>query len=308
VSDPSVRFADEVVRRPERAAPVELVDTIESPVGPDFTKDEALRITAKIGGFAAATWRLLGIARQRSAHRALGYRTFADYMAVEFDLKRSQGYRLLAHADLVLEIEAAAGLPPESPMGDFSERALRDTDHDALVEDVASATAGLDPADLEARAETAAAVVAEHVEAAKTSPPPVDSGTVASAGDPEGGEHHPVAAVTTTTTETVHVDTVTGELVPPPPDPAPASSPLAGAGSPPKVKPVDLAPPHLVYRERASKAVVKATELLRLDPAEIVRCMDPDERSSYVSLAADTGRFGRELAAALDKPNIRRVK
>jgi len=292
-----------------------VIDGIDSPLGPDFTAAEARAITDKISAYQAVAWRSLWIARKRNAHKALG-KTWKSYLADEFGKSESYGVRLLAHADLIHAIEEAAGIPEAErenmPIGKFTEGATRGLDAETVAADVAEATADLAPDDTEGRADAAAAVVAEHIEAAKTSPSavepdpapaPADGDTIAPSVEPDV-----VAGAPEGEAGSEEGEPSDPAQVPPPPDPAPAPSPLAGAGSPPKVKPVDLAPPHLVYRERASKAVVKAGDLLRLDPAEIVRCMDPDERSSYVSLAADLGRFGRELAAALDKPNIRRVK
>ena len=314
MSDAGIRFPDEVVARPERAFPAELVDAIDSPVGPDYTSNEAQQITDKIRAYTASTWRMLWIARKRKAHKALGYSTFSDYMAEEFDVSKGYGYRLLAHADLIFAIEEAAGIPVgerESPMGDFSERSLRDADREELVADVADAVADLDPDDTEGRAEAAAQVVEQHR-----------------------------ATVTTTTTETVTVDTETGEIIDPveppataapapgttdgpapagvdagpsdpspTPDPAPAPPPSAGAGSPPKPKPARQSAMDDMVRSSALDALPGLTAFLAIDAEQVARAVArTDDRDEFIDAAAAMGRWARQFSKTLDSvPNLRSV-
>lgn len=87
----------------------------------DLTKMDALAVTAKIKAYAGVAWTLLVEAHSRKAHRALGYKSWAEYVEAEFDMSRSRSYQLISQARVVMEISEAV-----STDVDISEAAARD--------------------------------------------------------------------------------------------------------------------------------------------------------------------------------------
>jgi hypothetical protein len=71
------------------------------------TEAEARALTDSIRATADALWSLLLEAHERRAWAALGYDRWEDYVATEFDMSRSNSYRLLDQARVVREIETA---------------------------------------------------------------------------------------------------------------------------------------------------------------------------------------------------------
>lgn len=131
-------------------------------------EDEARKLTATIKAHAGVLWRLLKEAHDGQAWRAMGYDSWAEYLRTEFDISRSRGYQLIAHADAVYELADAADLDM-STMVDIPERITRDLDVPAAAEAVAAAVADL-PADAtEERAQVAAETVRSFSE--RTGPP-----------------------------------------------------------------------------------------------------------------------------------------
>ena len=82
---------------------------LKQAVGHDVTgplsKADALVLTAKIKGYAGVTWVLIASAHEHKAHKALGYKTWGDYVAAEFDMSRQHAYRLLDQGRMIAEIE-----------------------------------------------------------------------------------------------------------------------------------------------------------------------------------------------------------
>lgn len=103
---------------------------------------EAQRLTAEIKSYAGVLWQKLKLAHDGQAWRALGYPSFVAYCETEFDMRKSQAYRLLHHADTLAELAEAAGL--DSPMGEnLSERTTRNLDVPAAAAAVADRVADL---------------------------------------------------------------------------------------------------------------------------------------------------------------------
>lgn len=100
-----------------------LVDTETGEIVSDLTRAEARDLTDTIKASADTLWLLLKDSYDRRAWAALGYDTWRDYATAEFGMSQSYAYRLLGQAQVIAEIEAAAG----SPMGEMiSERDARD--------------------------------------------------------------------------------------------------------------------------------------------------------------------------------------
>lgn len=99
---------------------------------PTITRDEAMRLTAEIKGHAGQIWRLLSKAHETHAYLALDYLTFEEYVEVEFEMSKSQAYRLLDKARIVADLNAGMIAASwnvsdgESPMGDIPERHARE--------------------------------------------------------------------------------------------------------------------------------------------------------------------------------------
>jgi len=73
---------------------------------------EARRLTEEVMSDAAALWRKLHQLYEGKAHLALGYSSWQDYCAEEFDLGKSQAYRMLDAGRVVAAIET------HSPIGE----------------------------------------------------------------------------------------------------------------------------------------------------------------------------------------------
>ncbi len=80
-----------------------------------LTADAAKALTGRIRGCLERAYILLYEAHQRRAWVALGYATFADYVAGEFQMSRSRAYQLLDQARVVREISAAASTSVDIP-------------------------------------------------------------------------------------------------------------------------------------------------------------------------------------------------
>lgn len=99
---------------------------------PTITRDEAMRLTAEIKGHAGQIWRLLSKAHETKAYLALDFPTFEQYVEVEFEMSKSQAYRLLDKARIVADLNAgmiAASwnvADGESPIGDIPETHARE--------------------------------------------------------------------------------------------------------------------------------------------------------------------------------------
>lgn len=89
------------------------VDIVTGEVTADLSAVEARAITTRIKEAAESIWSLLLEAHDRKAWTALGYRTWADYVQVEFDMGRAHSYRLLDQGRVIREIGSV------SPSGDI---------------------------------------------------------------------------------------------------------------------------------------------------------------------------------------------
>lgn len=102
----------------------QLVDTATGEVVPLLTEPEAEALTEAIVVAADGLWQLLFESYHREAWRALGYRSWRAYASERFGMSHSKAYRLLHHAGIVKELEAA-GAAPEEPLTEGQTRQLR---------------------------------------------------------------------------------------------------------------------------------------------------------------------------------------
>lgn len=100
------------------------VNTATGEITTELTAEQARAITTRIKEAAESIWSLLLEAHERNAWLVLGYRTWNDYVQVEFNMSKQHSFRLLDQARVIREI---GSVMPESPTGDFiSEREARD--------------------------------------------------------------------------------------------------------------------------------------------------------------------------------------
>lgn len=78
---------------------------------PTCTIAEARRLTEQIRVSANRAWKYLVKAHAQRAWQVMGYSTWENYLAGEFEMSRSAGYRLLDQARVVSTLSAAAGTP-----------------------------------------------------------------------------------------------------------------------------------------------------------------------------------------------------
>lgn len=104
-------------------------ETLDGPSARDLTN--------RIKAAADQLWRLLLEAHERRAWHVLGYRTWEDYVRVEFDMSRSRSYQLLDQGRVIKALEAVV-----STTVDISEREARDL-KPALAEAISKVTEGV---------------------------------------------------------------------------------------------------------------------------------------------------------------------
>ena len=124
-------------------------------------KRSAEKLTAEIKSWAGTLWLKLRQAHDGQAWKPLGYKSWAEYVRVEFDMSRSYAYQLVSHARAVEALAEAAGLPEVSGIADtLPPDTTRYLDLPAATEAVVEAVADLDEdATDEVRAATVAATV-----------------------------------------------------------------------------------------------------------------------------------------------------
>lgn len=275
--------------------------------GRDFTEDEARRLTADIKAWAGTLWVRLEAARNGRAWKALGYTSWADYLETEFDISRSRGYQLVAHAAAVRELAEAAGLEVSTAV-DIPERHTRAIDTTAAAADIAAAVAAEPDADETRRAEIVEQTITEH-------------------------------KVTATTTTTIDADTA--EVIEGPSSNAPAPSPGAveqdddaapdaegsatpgegaapeGSGGTPATDPSenDQPPAQDSPELLRAKAVKRHGDLMKqarhgllmLSPIDVAAHCPAADRDDWLAFAGQLADFAERLAAEFT-PTLRSVQ
>jgi DNA N-6-adenine-methyltransferase (Dam) len=88
-----------------------------------LTPDAARALTDEVKADAAALWSKLLALYEGGAHTVLGYSSWADYCAAEFDMSQSSAYRMLDAGRVVAELEAHSP-NGDSPANEAQARAL----------------------------------------------------------------------------------------------------------------------------------------------------------------------------------------
>ncbi len=109
-----------------------------------MSKSAAEEITNAIKSYATATWVLVKRAHDGKAWKSLGYSTWAEYVAAEFDMSTSRSYQLINQAEVIATLEEAA---PDGTKLMLTEAQTRDIKKELprITEKVKSATADDDP-------------------------------------------------------------------------------------------------------------------------------------------------------------------
>lgn len=109
-----------------------------------MSADRAREITEAIRAAATATFVLLAEAHAKQAHKALGYKTWAEYVQTEFDMSAQRSYQLLDLSRVVSEIEAVV---PEGTEVKLTEAQARDIKRELprVTEKIRESTEDLDP-------------------------------------------------------------------------------------------------------------------------------------------------------------------
>lgn len=63
-----------------------------------LSAEDARELTDRIRRMVGLLWELVTEAHERKAHKALGYATWKDYVAAEFQMSESRSYQLLDQA------------------------------------------------------------------------------------------------------------------------------------------------------------------------------------------------------------------
>jgi len=108
-----------------------------------LSEGKARELTDAIRAAATATHVLLYEAHQGKAYKALGYETWGDYVAEEFQISSSRSYQLLDLSKAILTLEEAA---PENTVIKLTEAQARDIKRELpkITERVREETEGMD--------------------------------------------------------------------------------------------------------------------------------------------------------------------
>lgn len=101
----------------------------------EFSAVEARTLTDEVKADAAALWRKLLRLYQGDAHTALGYSSWGEYCASEFDMRSSAAYRVLDAGRVVAAIEAHSpngGTPATERVARELVPVLRDDEREAV--------------------------------------------------------------------------------------------------------------------------------------------------------------------------------
>src|SRR6266545_3073692 len=103
-----------------------------------LTMAEAKHLTEEIRLVADQLWTLLLEAHERHAWKVLGYPSWDQYVAVEFEMSRSRSYQLLDQGRVIRAIADAAEVSTLVDKIDIPERVARELKPDlaAVAEDI----------------------------------------------------------------------------------------------------------------------------------------------------------------------------
>jgi DNA N-6-adenine-methyltransferase (Dam) len=89
-----------------------------------LSPDDARALTDEVKRDAAALWTKLLALYEGRAHAALGYASWADYCAAEFDMRQSSAYRMLDAGRVVAALEAHSPIGESAPANEAQAREL----------------------------------------------------------------------------------------------------------------------------------------------------------------------------------------
>lgn len=114
-----------------------------------LSESKARDITEAIKSVATATYALLYEAYEYKAHKALGYKSWADYVTQEFEMSRSRSYQLIAQAETIKMIEEAV---PEGTKVKLTEAQVRDLKSELprITKTIEEKTSDMSPEEAEA--------------------------------------------------------------------------------------------------------------------------------------------------------------
>lgn len=109
-----------------------------------MSKQAAEQITNAIRSYATATWVLVKRAHDGKAWKSLGYSTWAEYVATEFDMSKSRSYQLINQAEVINALEMVV---PEGTQVLLTEAQTRDIKKELprITEKVKAATQDDEP-------------------------------------------------------------------------------------------------------------------------------------------------------------------
>lgn len=90
-----------------------VIDPADTKRRPTLTADEARLLTSEIQKTTSRLWLLVTEAHDRSAHFALGFETWSDYVRAELNMSPSRSYQLLDTGHVMREM-AAGGVDIDS--------------------------------------------------------------------------------------------------------------------------------------------------------------------------------------------------
>lgn len=132
-------LGDEIVLADDDSESTLILDDID-----EMTEEEATEITGAIRSTITATYVLLYRAHEGKAYKALGYDTWKDYIAEEFDFSVQRSYQLL---DLAKTVEIIESVTPDGTDVSLTESQARDIKRELpkITERVQAETVDKDP-------------------------------------------------------------------------------------------------------------------------------------------------------------------
>lgn len=132
-------LGDEIVLADDDSESTLILDDID-----EMTEEEATEITGAIRSTITATYVLLYRAHEGKAYKALGYDTWKDYIAEEFDFSVQRSYQLL---DLAKTVEIIESVTPDGTDVSLTEAQARDIKRELpkITERVQAETVDKDP-------------------------------------------------------------------------------------------------------------------------------------------------------------------
>ena len=146
-----------------------------------LSKDDARQLTDQIRADAQSLWMQLLRAYEGNAHGALGYSSWADYCATEFDFSKSRSYQLLAAARVVETIDSQSTIVDsgESTLT-FNEATAREftplLDDPGRLKDAHAEAANTAPRDAQGKPQVTASHVRTVVSKRRDPKPPANTG------------------------------------------------------------------------------------------------------------------------------------